>query len=158
MSFQRSGQMEALGKSAEGLSAVFFSAAKELRCLDQEDPDGLWDKLAADAEATILLYQGSTAQLALDEGFDPADITRMSLSMLDLAKADIQVGHARDARLWCTLACILANEAEAVGFLTETTPAADKLKAEIVIVSRELGRLFGMSPVGFPTDGLRRMA
>lgn len=150
--------MEPLEKTAEGLSAVFFSAAKELRHLDLEDPEGLWDALAADAEAAGLLCQGSTGQQALDEGFDPADITWMSLSMLDLARADIEVGHARDARLWCTLACIIANEAEAIGILTETTQGADKLKAEIVIISRELGRLFGMSPVGFPTDGLRRIA
>ena len=144
--------MDWLDVSADDLSAVFFEIAKAVRRLAVEDPDGLWNGLTADAEAAGLLCQSSTVRQALADGLAISDLASVSLGILDLAMADLQAGQNGDARQWGILAFTLVDEGKNSGLLTDGSPDARKIQEGLDQLSRELGHLFGFSPLGCPAD------
>jgi hypothetical protein len=150
--------MDTLGKSADDLSAVFFEIAKAVRRLAVEDPDGLWNGLTADAEAAGLLCQASTVRQALADGLAISDVVSVSLGILDLAMADLQAGQTDDARQWGILAFTLTDVGKAAGLLADGSPDARRIQEGLDELSRELGHLFGFSPLGCPADESRRAA
>lgn len=110
--------------TADALSATFFAAAREFRRLQAQDPDGFWECHITDAEMAGLLCQASSGEQAIADGLDPAVVSALAHTILDLARADLQVGQDDDARTWFALAAELTAEAATARILPVPTPSA----------------------------------